>query len=324
METGIIFKKLEDPNRRSRVREFDFLKGILILLVIAFHLVYFSTTYPYAKEVVYTFHMPAFLLLSGYLMNFEKDMRGVLRTFLWLLIPYVVMETSYVVMASILPIREHIETLTLSIFLDKLLLHPIGPYWYLHTLVICGALWYALRSWKTTTTPVNILLFISVALLAGVGKLLTPACALYFLLGVIMREFKLKFVRFFAAGGGWTLLLFAGLITRESHLDMASLMGMLIVYTFIGAGFFLYHYIPGGGKRLMELLGRNSLQLYLFSPIFTILCKYLVPFLTFDTTGIIFLVSSLFVCVAGSLAIAKMLEYTGVSLFLFGRKKVVV
>ena len=115
-------------NALPRVRELDFLKGILILLVIAFHLVYFSTLYPYAKQVVYTFHMPAFLLLSGYLMNFEKGTRGVLRTLLWLVVPYVVMESSYIIMASILPIREHIETLTLGVFIDKLLLHPIGPY----------------------------------------------------------------------------------------------------------------------------------------------------------------------------------------------------
>jgi fucose 4-O-acetylase-like acetyltransferase len=132
---------------KERVGELDFLKGVLILLVIAFHLVHFSTTYPYAKQVVYTFHMPAFLMLSGYLMNFEKDVRSYLRTLLWLFVPYLIMESGYVIMASILPIREHIDSLTLGVFIDKLLLHPIGPYWYLQTLVICGLLWYALRRW---------------------------------------------------------------------------------------------------------------------------------------------------------------------------------
>ena len=34
---------------------------------------------------------------------------------------------------------EHIDNLTITVFLNKLLLHPLGPYWYLHTLVICGA-----------------------------------------------------------------------------------------------------------------------------------------------------------------------------------------
>lgn len=147
MEPQNVINHPKQTKTLQRVRELDFLKGILILLVIAFHLVYFSTLYPYAKQVVYTFHMPAFLLLSGYLMNFEKGTRGVLRTLLWLVVPYFIMESSYIIMASILPIREHIDSLTLGVFIDKLLLHPIGPYWYLQTIVICGFLWHTLSRW---------------------------------------------------------------------------------------------------------------------------------------------------------------------------------
>ena len=330
MDSQNVISHPKQTNALPRVRELDFLKGILILLVIAFHLVYFSTLYPYAKQVVYTFHMPAFLLLSGYLMNFEKGTRGVLRTLLWLVVPYVVMESSYIIMASILPIREHIETLTLGVFIDKLLLHPIGPYWYLQTIVICGALWYALRRWtvwKVTTKvlgiPVRALLYIFIALLLGVEEVVTPACAMYFLGGVLLRNFNVSLVRFFE--GGWVaLLMFACLITNVAYLDKATPMGILIVYTFVGACFFLYRYLPSAVQRLMEFLGRNSLVLYLFSPIFTILCKYLVPFLSFDPSGILFLVLSLIVCVVGCLAIAKILEFIGISRYMFGRGKVIV
>ena len=318
-----VINHTKQTNALLRVRELDFLKGILILLVIAFHLVYFSTLYPYAKQVVYTFHMPAFLLLSGYLMNFEKGTRGVLRTLLWLVVPYIVMESSYIIMASILPIREHIETLTLGVFIDKLLLHPIGPYWYLQTLVICGGLWYALQRWSVMVVPVRVLLYIFIALLLGVEEVVTPACAMYFLGGVLLRKFNVNFVRFLE--GGWVaLLMFACLITNVAYLDKTTPMGILIVYTFVGACFFLYRYLPSAGQRLMEFLGRNSLVLYLFSPIFTILCKYLVPFLNFDPSGILFLVLSLIVCVVGCLAIAKILEFIGISRYMFGRRKVIV
>ena len=44
-----------------RIKELDYLKGVMIILVITFHLVYFEHLYPYAKQVVYTFHMPVFL-----------------------------------------------------------------------------------------------------------------------------------------------------------------------------------------------------------------------------------------------------------------------
>lgn len=154
-------------------------------------------------------------------------------------------------------------------------------------------------------------------------EVITPACAIYFLGGVLLRKYNVSFVRFFR--GGWiALLMFAYLITNVAYLDKAELMGMLIVYTFIGACFFLYRYLPSAGQRLMEFLGRNSLVLYLFSPIFTILCKYLVPFLNFDPSGSLFLVLSLIVCVVGCLAIAKILEFIGISRYMFGRRKVIV
>ena len=58
-----------------RLQELDFLKGVLIVLVISFHLVFIEQKYPYAKQVVYAFHMPAFLLVSGYLMNIGKPLK---------------------------------------------------------------------------------------------------------------------------------------------------------------------------------------------------------------------------------------------------------
>ena len=48
-----------------RIKELDFLKGVLILLVISFHLVWFEQLHPDIKQVVYSFHMPGFLLISG-------------------------------------------------------------------------------------------------------------------------------------------------------------------------------------------------------------------------------------------------------------------
>ena len=40
-------------------------------------------------------------------------------------------------------VREGVEHLTWSVWLDKLFLHPLGPYWYLHTLLICGLTYFA-------------------------------------------------------------------------------------------------------------------------------------------------------------------------------------
>lgn len=94
------------PYMESRVKEIDYLKCIFITLMIIFHLVYIGDKYPYAKQIVYTFHMSAFLIISGYLANNRKDARSFLRKFLWIFIPYACMEAAYTVMSHFLPVRE--------------------------------------------------------------------------------------------------------------------------------------------------------------------------------------------------------------------------
>ena len=112
---------------RKRIDELDFLKCVFIVLMIVFHLAYFGDMHPVAKKFVYTFHMPAFLFLAGYLANTAKPWRRFGSYLLWLAVPYAVMESGYIVMASLLPIREHIDSLKPGVFLDRLLLHPVGP-----------------------------------------------------------------------------------------------------------------------------------------------------------------------------------------------------
>ena len=81
---------------KQRIGEIDFLRCVLILLMVTFHIVYAGDTYPLAKRVVYTFHMPAFLVVSGFLCNTSKDRRQFFRSMLWIFIPYLVMESGYV------------------------------------------------------------------------------------------------------------------------------------------------------------------------------------------------------------------------------------
>ena len=322
-----------------RIPELDYLKGILILLVISFHLVYFEQLHPCAKQVVYAFHMPAFLLLSGYLMNIGKTPKQFLRTMLWLFIPYIIMESGYVLMASLLPINEHIDHLTLCVFLDRLLLHPLGPYWYLHTLIICGAIYYLVfrylqRGLLTRLAVLGLAYFVLTLLpLKGVEG------SFYFLAGAAIRQSGTDFRSAFRPS--WlSVVAFALLAALSESPTQGSVTGILITWTAISSLLrtapspTLFHDEAGetrrkGGLLLIErawrgacFLGRNSLVLYVFSPIFTILCKQLVPFLRFDPTGLLFLLASLAVCVSGCLAIAWAMDFTGTSRFFFGRKAI--
>ena len=310
-----------------RIKELDFLKGVLILLVIAFHLVWFEQLHPDIKQVVYCFHMPGFLLISGYLMNFSKPPRQFLRTLLWLAVPYIVMESGYIYMASILPIAEHIDNLTPLVFLDRLLLHPLGPYWYLHALILCGAVYKTLslplpcreRSEYFSGWERIVLAGIAYYVLAHGFGILSFSSAMYFLAGAALRQSGMNFLTFFQPS--WlSVVAFALLACLSEEPTQASLNGILIAYFAISSLLWSYKLLPYKGRMGGVFLGRNSLPLYVFSPIFTVLCKQLVPYLKFDPTGLLFLVVSLAFCVCGSLLIAWLMDLVGISRFFFGRR----
>ena len=306
-----------------RIKELDYLKGVMIILVITFHLVYFEHLYPYAKQVVYTFHMPVFLLISGYLMNISKKWGAFLLTIVGLVIPYLVMESGYIVMASMLPINEHIDHLTVGLFFDKLLLHPLGPYWYLHTLILCGLTYRlimgtVLNNWMIRTIPMILVFY----LFSHVLGILSFPLAMYFLTGTVLRQSQTDFVRFFHSSA-FAILAFALLICEPAYLSPATLGGLLIVYLVISGCLFLFSYSHRSVLNVIGFFGRNSLLLYVFSPIFTILCKQMVPYLTFDKSGMLFLIASLIVCVSGSLAIGYLMDLLRISPLFFRKQRVV-
>ena len=104
----------------------------------------------------------------------------------------------------------------------------------------------------------------------------------------------------------------------------ASLNGVLIAYFAISSLLWLYTITPPKGGRGVLFLGRNSLPLYVFSPIFTVVCKQFVPYLQFDGTGLLFLLVSLTFCTGGSLLLAWLMDLVGISRFLFGKRALTV
>lgn len=327
-----------EPLRGSgRITELDYLKGIMILLMISFHLVYIGDTYPYAKRVVYTFHMPIFLLISGYLLNSSKPARAFLKTMFWYAVPYFIMESGYTFMASLLPIREHIDNLTLTVFLEKLFIKPLGPYWYLHTLILCGTTYYAVHRlmprWAVSQFIMTGILY---SLYACVGILSLPA-SFYFLAGIIIRHISRNSVAHFTSTQGETgtglrgvalatlsLAALLMLISNPASLESTSVGSVLIVCLVIILCLTLKPYLGEKINNTLVLLGRNTLCLFLFSPVFTIICKQLVPLLSFDPTGIIFLVISLTVCTLGSLFISRMIDICKLSPYIFGKERITI
>lgn len=313
-------EKLE-PQPKKRLDELDFVKAVMIILMVAFHLVYFESLYPYAKRVVYTFHMPVLLIVSGYLTNINKSPKQFLRGVFWLFVPYVIMECGYVYMASLLPIRDHVDNLSVSLFFDKLFLHPLGPYWYLHTIILCELTYYAVfRLCPLQTLSRCILLGIIFAGYSYLG-IVSVSKAFYFLAGVVVCNSRVSFLEVFRSS--WlSLLALALLILSSDDLRPDSVGGILIVYLMVCLSLSLYSVARGRFRDFMLFIGRNTMLIFIFSPLFTILCKYLVPYLEFDPTGMLFLVISLMISISGSLAIGWVMDRLHVSPFFFGKRAI--
>ena len=330
---------------KPRIDELDFLKFVFITLMIAFHLVYIGDAYPVAKRLVYTFHMPGFLLVSGYLFNVNKSWESFWKTMLWIFVPYTIMESGYTMMASLLPIREHIDRLTVGVLVDHIFLHPMGPYWYLHTLMICGICYYiafkkpegrfsSVLKQEKPLLPIKMLslenqvllgrftlLALFLLLLSYGCGLLSIANAAYFLVGAIVRQAVGNFRLAFPARW-WTLGLLLVWCIDPSHYDRASFAGACLVFLVIGSLLWIYQLgIPQSLRKLFLFIGRNTLPLLLFSPIFTILAKYYQALLLrAEPTGIFFMVVSVILSIAGSYGITWLMDISGISKLFFGKK----
>lgn len=306
----------------NRVKEIDYLKCIFIILMIIFHLVYIGDKYPYAKQIVYTFHMSAFLIISGYLANNRKDARNFLRKFLWIFIPYVCMEAAYTVMSHFLPVRESVAEITPAVLIDKVFLHPMGPYWYLHTLILCSLIYYiTFRYVRLSVVSRLVVAGVCLFALSYCEGLMNFSNALYFLIGIIVSQSGLRFTQVFR-GTPLAIVPFVILCCFPANLDRGTLAGVAITWLSISLLLAIYNYLSAQVRWLTFFIGRNTLVILLFSPIFTILSKTFLPVFAFDPTGMLFLVTATFFTLNGCIAMAWTMDKLHVSRFFFGKKNI--
>ena len=308
-----VSKEVED--RLIRLQE----KGHIVILNSAR---IFQGVYPLAKQIVYTFHMPAFLVLSGYLVNVGKDTRGFLRAMFWVFVPYAVMETGYVVMSSVLPVRERVSGLGLPLLLDKLFLAPMGPYWYLHTWLLCSLSCYGVWTCGGGAGRPSRLVYAGMVLAVlslGCG-LMSFANAFYFFAGFLLRRCGVSFLSFFRAS--WlSAPLFVLLCMVPGFRERATLGGAAITWSAVSFLLFVYPYVPSVLRRLCVFIGRNTLSVLLFSPVFTILTRFARPWFMFEPSGMCFLAASLCFVVAGCLGVSWLMDRMGVSRWFFGKSR---
>ena len=62
----------------KRNTDLDFIRAILIILMILIHIVSFGNAYPHLKAGILSFMMPTFLIITGYLVNIGKTASAII------------------------------------------------------------------------------------------------------------------------------------------------------------------------------------------------------------------------------------------------------
>ena len=323
---------------KQRNTDIDWIRAILIILMILIHIVSFGNAYPQLKAGILSFMMPTFLIITGYLVNIEKSSKEMGRYLMCLALPYVIMVTGFSVLSYFMPVRDGITELSLSQICEKIFVTSIGPYWFIQTMIICGilyyvsfkgAIWGTLRQGKTTmSTTTSLFIFATLLLLLSKTPALSPSAATYYFIGAVLRQFHNGFDRIFRPSPV-ALLLWINLLGLEEWYDWGTLAIVFSCWCCISSLMWIHSLI----KRLQDnacvrktedallYIGRNTLPIYLFHPIFTMAAKFYHPLFSWDRSEICFALVTIFIAIAGSIGIAKMMEKTRLA-YLFGKGKI--
>lgn len=322
---------------KQRNTDIDWIRAILIILMILIHIVSFGNAYPHLKAGILSFMMPTFLIITGYLVNIGKSPKEMGRYLMCLALPYVIMVTGFSVLSYFMPVRDGITELSLAQICEKIFVTSIGPYWFIQTMIICGILYYVsfkgvtwgkLRQGETTmSTTTSLFIFATLLLLLSKTPALSPSAATYYFIGVVLRQCHIGFDRIFRPSPA-ALLLWLLLLGMEEWYDWGTLAIVFSCWCCISSLMWIHSLI----KRLQDnasvrktedtllYIGRNTLPIYLFHPIFTMAAKFYHPLFSWDRNEICFALVTIFIAIAGSIGIAKMMEKTHLA-YLFGKGK---
>ena len=322
---------------KQRNTDIDWIRAILIILMILIHIVSFGNAYPQLKAGILSFMMPTFLIITGYLVNIGKSPKEMGRYLMCLALPYFIMVTGFSVLSYFMPVRDGITELSLSQICEKIFVTSIGPYWFIQTMIIYGILYYVsfkgatwgtLRQGKTTmSTTTSLFIFATLLLLLSKTPALSPSAATYYFIGVILRQCHIGFDRIFRPSPA-ALLLWLLLLGMEEWYDWGTLAIVFSCWCCISSLMWIHSLITrlqdNASVRKTEdtllYIGRNTLPIYLFHPIFTMAAKFYHPLFSWDRSEIIFALVTIFIAIAGSIGIAKMMEKTHLA-YLFGKGK---
>ena len=322
MEYVLYNAEYETEMSNKKITEIDFVRCVLMCIVILVHIVSLGEMYPSAKTAAFTFFMPSFLIITGYLVNIDKNLRQFSVYILRIALPYIIMVTAFSLASLVMPVRDGLSELSVSALAERIFVTSIGPYWFLYDMIVCGVAYYAVFSIAPRSLGLASRLSVFACLLyveAWFIPLLTFGDASLYFIGVALRQMGLGFVRAFRPSF-FSLLPFSVLIVQRDLWNK----WLCLLLPFFAISFLVWCHdvFPSRIRNLMNYLGHNTLPIYIFHPIFTMLSKFYLPFFAFDSTGILHAAATIVLSFLGSILIAKVLDKTGISR-IFGTKALI-
>ena len=284
----------------KRIYDYDFVKGILITLMVIFHLTLTSQSFLIVKEWIYVFHMSGFLVLSGYFFNDDKS--KFLKTFTGILWPYLIFNTLYMVglsvMQNYLPTNNSVEPGLLPI-LTQVLIKPAGTYWYLHTMAICMLGTFVASRLRCSLFNQLLIAMTSLFIVSLLVEGFSFIHVIYFMIGYVLRKSGTD-MRTIIRPSLLSIIPIVLITIFCADLARHTLSGIALTLVMLSFLLAIYKYLPIALLRnLFVWIGRNSIAIVLFSPVFTIATKLFAPLFAFDITQTLWsVVSTIFVIMA--------------------------
>lgn len=271
--------------KKDRILWIDISKGIGIILVVIGHVVesyhnsnlYLDNSlFKFLFNFVYSFHMPFFMIISGYLLSKSRNTGSKKSRVLKLLInygiPYIFFSTLFIVMQNIMSNFVTINKYSSINELFLIFIKPKGFNWYLYALLIMHLICIIIpvEQYKFYLLIISLLCHFIYPFSKNYldGTIIPPLLNFYlfFMVGYCSTEFitcvtKRKLLVFFAISGTILLLgdilLFEGLIKTSSVLRLfISISGSLCLITF-SILISKWNLSP-----ILSVLGKYSLPIY--------------------------------------------------------------
>ena len=284
------------------------MRAVLITMMILVHITYFGDMYPGIKYGILSFMMPAFLVITGYLVNVNKSFSKFVKYILQIFVPYAIMVTGFSILSYFLPVNDRISELTVTAVMEKIFITSIGPYWFLQTIMVCGIIYYAVfRLMQKFSTMSKLAVTALLLMCAGMfTPVVTFKSTAFYFIGLCIRAGNTDINGIFRPSA-LSVLPFAFIVAQPDLWDWGLITVLAMIYFFLSFLAFAEKYVS---HRWITYIGMNTLPIYLFHPVFTMAAKFYAPLFAFDETRILHAVVTVALALAGSLFIARILDKT--------------